>query len=214
MTFHFYQQTDKNQQIKQDYKQTIGQESKMFHFHPGSSFNIFTMDSRVWRPTNNQNIWILKIPQCSFGKNVQRRHMMLFGAQFRTCGILGKNDMEWQNYLNSPKIKNGAMRKQNAFIFIFPPSHSWFGRSGRGRKGRSKFSVHNQTCFKWSPWGMAYWLLNTSWPFNKGLANLGEYSGKIKMVKERLISIPRQNDLKVSLPPLVQKKGSKYFMGW
>ena len=45
----------------------------------------------VWRPTNNQNIWILKIPQCSIGKNVQRRHMMLFGAQFRTCGILGKN---------------------------------------------------------------------------------------------------------------------------
>ena len=34
------------------------------------------------------------------------------------------------------------------------------------------------------------------------------------MVKERLISIPRQNDLKVSLPPLVQKKGSKHFMDW
>ena len=123
---------------------------------------------------------------------------------------------EWQGMakLSSPKIKNGAMRKQNAFIFIFPPSHPWFGRSGRGRKGRSKFSVHDQTCFKWSPWGMAHWLLNTSWPFNTGLANLGEYSGKIKMVNKIKISIPRQNDLKVSLPPLVQKKGSKYFMGW
>ena len=32
--------------------------------------------------------------------------------------------------------------------------------------------------------------------------------------KERFISIPRQNDLKVSLPPLVQKKGSEHFMGW
>lgn len=123
---------------------------------------------------------------------------------------------EWNGMakLSFPEIKNGAMRKQNAFIFIFPPSHTWFGRSGRGRKGRSKLYVHNQTCFKWWPWGMAYWLLNTSWPFNTGLANLREYSGKMKMVKVRLISIPRQNYLKVSLPPLVQKKGGKHFMGW
>ena len=109
----------------------------MFHFHPGRSFNIFTMDSRVWRPTNNQNIWILKIPQCSFGKNVQRRHMMVLGPNFGLAAFLER--MTWNGKTIFPKIKNGAMWKQNAFIFIFPPSHPWFGRSGRGRKGRSKF---------------------------------------------------------------------------
>lgn len=82
----------------------------------------------VWRPTNNQNIWILKIPQCSIGKNVQRRHMMLFGAQFRTCSILGKNEMEWQNYL-PPKWSHAKAKRLYIYFPTLPPL-IWKKREG------------------------------------------------------------------------------------
>ena len=91
----------------------------------------------VWRPTNNQNIWILKIPQCSIGKNVQRRHMMLFGAQFRTCSILGKNEMEWQNYLPPKSRMEPCESKTPLYLFSHPPTLDLEEAGGDGRAGRN-----------------------------------------------------------------------------
>ena len=95
---------------------------------------------------------------------------MLFRAQFRTCGILGKNEMEWQNYLSPKSRMEPCESRRPLYLFSHPTTLDLEEAAGDGRAG---------------------------------LANLREYSGKIKMVKERLISIPRQNDLKVSLPALV-----------
>ena len=139
---------------------------------------------------------------------------MLFGAQFRTCGILGKNEMEWQNYLPSKSRMEPCESKTPLYLFSHPPTLDLEEAGGDGRAGRNFPSTIKPVLSGHPGERRTDYLIQVDLLITAGLANLREYSGKIKMVKEKLISIPRQNDLKVFLPPLVQKKGSKHFMGW
>ena len=80
-------------------------------------------------------------------------------------------------------------------LFIFP-SLTW--KKGTGKEGQVK-----KICFKRSPWEMAYWQKPKS-ILKK--SKDGEREILKSLSHERKT---RKNDLKVSLPPLVQKKERK-----
>lgn len=60
-----------------------------------------------------------------------------FRAQFRTCGILGKNDMEWQNYLPPKSRMEPCESKTLLYLFSHPPTLDLEEAGGDGRAGRN-----------------------------------------------------------------------------
>ena len=66
---------------------------------------------------------------------------MPFGAQFRTCGILGKNEMEWQNYLSPKSRMEPCENKTPLYLFSHPPTLGLEEAGGDGRAGRNYTST-------------------------------------------------------------------------